>query len=48
MKSLQNQFVKAVAVHGVHIIALNIKIVTCIHSLCCLQNYLQMQSETTD
>jgi len=41
MQSLQNQFVKAVAVHGVHIIAPYVKFITCIHSLCNCQNYLQ-------
>jgi len=32
MQSLQNQFVKALAVHGVHIIASYVKFITCIHS----------------
>jgi len=44
---LQNQFVKAVAADGVHIIAPYVKIITCIYSLRHLQNYLQMQNETT-
>jgi len=48
MQSLQNQFVKAVDADGVHTIAPDVMIMTCIHSLRHLQNYLQMQNETTD
>jgi len=47
-QSLKKQFLKAVVVDVVHIIAPYVKIATCIHSLCHLQNYLQMQNETTD
>jgi len=48
IQSLQNQFVKAVAADGVHIIAPYVKIRPCIYSLRHLQNYSQMQNETTD
>jgi len=48
IQSLQNQFVKAVAADGVHIIAPYVKIITCIYSLRHLQNYSQMQNEATD
>jgi len=48
METLQKQFIKAVAVDGVHIIAPYARIMTCIYSLRHLQSYLQMQNETTD
>jgi len=47
IQSWQNQFVKAVTADGVHIIVPYVKIITCIYSLCHIQNYLQMQNETT-
>jgi len=46
VQSLQNQFVKAVASAGVHVIASYRKIMACINRLCHLQNYLPMQNET--
>jgi len=45
MQSLLNQYVKAVAVHGVHIIAPYVKFTTCIHSLRNFQNYLQCKTK---
>jgi len=48
MQSLQNYFAKAVAADTVSITALYIKIATCSHSLGNLQNYLQMQNNTTN
>jgi len=48
MQSLQSQFVKSVTVDGVHIVVPNVKVITCIHSVCHLLNYLQMQNKTTN
>jgi len=44
MQSLQKQFVKAVAVHGVHV-APYVKFITCIHSLGNFQSYLQCKTK---